>query len=129
MCSSDLALRFKKPLTATGNKRPTTDPLKNYYGNTYVYDLGAKLERHHFYYPDGTYQEFGDNSSTNLQEGTDFWDTDGHNCQIHEYPVKQRQIVVCHALMPLEIGQKAMQDNGNGPRPVTLLQGYHSLPK
>ena len=58
-----------------------------------------------------------------LQEGTDFWDADGHNCQLHQYPANERSLVVCHALMPLEIGQKAMQDNGNGPKPVTLLKG------
>jgi predicted methyltransferase len=133
--ADQFVVRFKKPATASGEtKRPKTDPLKNYYGNTYVYNIGSggnvsgDRPRHHFYHPDGTYQELGEigKGPGPLQEGWVYWDADGHNCQVHQFPMDERPTVVCHALVPLEIGQKTMQDNGGGagPKPVTLLKGH-----
>ena len=98
--------------------------MKNYYGNTYVYNIGAATERHHFYHPDGTYQEFG-KGDPQMQAGTDYWDVDGHNCQIHQFPVEQRAFIVCHGIIAHDLGEKTTQDNGTGAGalPATLLKG------
>lgn len=133
--TDQFALRFRKPMNAPStDKRPPASWMKNYYSNTYVYDMGAIAERRHYYYPNGTYQEFG-NTGTTLQEGYFFWDADGHNCQMHQYPLDERGFVVCHAFMPLKVGEMEMQDNGGtagsagvGPRKVTILEGYHGRP-
>jgi predicted methyltransferase len=129
--TDQFVLRFKKPMNAPNtDKRPPASWMDHYYGNTYVYDLGAVAERRHYYHTDGTYQEFG-NTGTRLQVGWFFWDADGHNCQMHQYPLDERGFVVCHAFMPLKVGDVAMQDNGGtagsagvGPRKVTILPGY-----
>ncbi len=133
--ADQFVIRFKKPTNASAEtQRPKNDPLKNYYGNTYVYNIGSggdvsgERPRHHFYHPDGTYQELGEigKGPGPLQEGWVYWDADGHNCQVHQFPMDERPTVVCHALVALEIGQKTMQDNGGGagPKPVTLLKGH-----
>ena len=101
--------------------------MANYYGNTYIYLLGIENERHHFYYPNGTYQEFG-NTGTMLQEGYWFWDVDGHNCQLHQYPAAERGITICHAFTARELNVKGTQDNGGGPQPTEIIPGYHALP-
>ena len=123
--SDRFAYRFKKPASArTADKRPPANFMANYYGNTYVYNIGAATERHHFYHVDGTYQEFG-KGDPQMQAGTDYWDVDGHNCQIHQFPVEQRAFIVCHGIIAHDIGEKTTQDNGTGagPLPATLLKG------
>jgi predicted methyltransferase len=117
--------RFKKPTDAkTPDKRPPADFMKNYYGNTYVYNVGNARERHHFYHPDGTYQEFG-KGDPQMQSGTDYWDVDGHNCQLHQFPVTQRAFIVCHGIIAHDVGEKTTQDNGAGAGglPATILKG------
>jgi hypothetical protein len=105
--------------------------MKNYYGNTYIYNLGEENERHHFYYPDGRYQEFG-NTGAMLQEGLYYWDADGHNCQLHQYPANQRALVVCHSFIARELNVVGQQDNGYDPpqglHPTEIIPGYHALP-
>ncbi len=117
--------RFKKPANAkTSDKRPAADFMKNFYGNTYVYNVGDARERHHFYHADGTYQEFG-KGDPQMQAGTDYWDVDGHNCQIHQFPVTQRGFIVCHGIIAHDVGEKTTQDNGGGAGglPATILKG------
>ncbi len=125
-------LRFKKPATATGDQRPPANTMKNYYGNTYIYNLGEETERHHFYYPDGRYQEFGANGKAMVQEGTWYWDADGHNCQLHQYPADQRGEVVCHSFVARELNVVGQQDNGYDPplgaHATEIIPGYHALP-
>ena len=80
----------------------------------------------HYYYRDGTYQEFGTND---MQSGTFYWDVDGRNCQLHQFPAEQRGWTVCHALPPLKLGEVREQENsvGDGPKNVTLIAGRNAL--
>mgnify|MGYP003348315139 CR=1 FL=1 len=130
--TDQFAFRFKKPANAPStDKRPPASWMDNYYKNTYVYDMGAVAERRHYYYPNGTYQEFG-NTGTRLQEGWFFWDADGHNCQLHQYPIPQRSLVVCHSFIARQLDVVGQQDNGYDPprglHPTKIMPGYHALP-
>ena len=91
-----------------------------------------KDERHHFYYPDGRYQEFGNSGDGMLQEGYFYWDADGHNCQLHQYPIPQRSLVVCHSFIARQLDVVGQQDNGYDPprglHPTKIMPGYHALP-
>lgn len=128
--------RFKKPLdTPNTDKRPSPGSFASYYGNTAAGNYGAignvtgKRERRVFYHADGTYQEFGAPNTGNnpMQSGTFFWDADGHNCMLHQYPTDQRSYVVCHETqVNRHVGDRWTQDNGDGPGslPYALLPGY-----
>ena len=106
MCSSDLennnlvvgqyALRFKKPANASAaTKRPKTDPMGEFYGNT-THNAAAKgRARWVSYHKDGTFQEYG-NEPTWEQQGIWFWDAAGRNCMLKEYPANERGSVICH---------------------------------
>ena len=130
--SEHFVLRFRKPLTAVGDHRPKADPFVHYYDNTYIYNFDAKgnlsgnRPRWHYYHRDGTYQEFG---TTDMQSGTYYWDVDGRNCQLHQFPAEQRGWTVCHALPPLKVGEVREQENsvGDGPKNVTLIAGQSAL--
>ena len=106
-------LRFRKPLNASGEtKRPKTDVMTGFYGNTSISGGGSPTERHVFYHPDGTYQEFG---AHDMQAGLWYWDAAGHNCMIHQFPVEQRQFIVCHSTASnKKVGDHWTQDNGSG---------------
>jgi hypothetical protein len=99
-----VAYRFKKPATAPGDNRPKGDPLKTWYGNTFVLGTLAERNRTIFHHPDGTYQEFGTND---MQSGYSFWSADGRNCMLHQFPVEQRGFVTCHQY-PTKEGAKAI---------------------
>ena len=102
--------RFKKPLNASSaTKRPTAaqeaNIMETLYGNTYlgnyhVTGISPKGERLRaaFYNPDHTYQEMGKvgEGPGPLQFGTWWWDAQGHNCELHQYPIDERGNVVCH---------------------------------
>ncbi len=130
--SEHFVLRFKKPLTVIGDRRAHIDPFTHYYGNTYIYNFNAvgavsgDRPRWHYYHRDGTYQEFG---TQDMQSGRDYWDADGRNCQLHEFPAEQRGWTVCHALPPLQVGEQRLQENsvGDGPKWVTLIPGQSAL--
>lgn len=113
--ADEFVLRFRKPLTAVGDKRPGPHAMDGLFGNTTALNPGARgkvtneRERRHFYHPDGTYEEFGapDTGNNPWQMGTWFWDAAGHNCMIHQYPYDQRGEVVCHDLPPFKkVGEK-----------------------
>src|SRR5262249_54435516 len=96
---------------------------QNYYGNTFIFNIGAASERHSYYHPDRTYQEFG-NTGTRVQEGTWYWDADGHNCQLHQFPADERGFIVCHSHKERQVGVVESKANGNSaPLPVTLAKG------
>lgn len=130
--SEHFVLRFKKPLTVVGDHRAKVDPFLHYYGNTYIYNFDAKgavsgdRPRWHYYHRDGTYQEFG---TQDMQSGRYYWDADGRNCQLHQFPAEQRGWTVCHALPPLQVGEQREQENGvgDGPKWVTLIPGQSAL--
>ena len=114
-------LRFKKPMTATGDKRPKEDPLAGMYGNTYIGAIGLPTERRVFYHADGTYQEFGHND---MQSGTLFWNADGNSCMLHQFPAEQRNFVVCHARPARKLGDSWTSTNAVGETSrYTVIKG------
>ena len=128
MCSSDLSN------ANAADKRPKgADPMANYYGNTFVFNAGAPGKypgarvRHTFYNRDGTYEEMGfvGQGPGPLQEGTWFWDADGHNCQLHEFPLDERANVVCHAHVAHAIGKVELETPAGGgtPSKVVIVPG------
>lgn len=91
-------LKFKKPANASAeNKRPKDNNwgMKNFFGNTRHSGVNNQVQRWVMYHPDGTFQEFG-NTGTRVQQGTFWWDADGNNCMIKEYPDIERGSVICH---------------------------------
>lgn len=106
--SDVFAYRFRKPANAPGDMRPTpsqqVEIMKNYFGNTLVYDMGPRdihpgsEQRHRFYNADGTFQDYGYVSrgrADHLHLGTWFWDASGHNCMKIEMPMRLRNLVTC----------------------------------
>ena len=90
------ALRFKKPATASAEtKRPKTDPLTAFYGNTSHNSAAKGRARWVSYHKDGTFQEYG-NEPTWEQQGIWFWDAQGNNCMLKEFPANERGSVICH---------------------------------
>lgn len=115
-------MRFTKPQGAPGPERPADDPIANYYGNTYIYNMGP-TERHHLYHADGTYQEFG---KSDMQEGTWFWDQRGNFCLLHQAPAPQRQYNFCAPdIRAHSVGSTWLTTRVNrGTTTQTLLRGY-----
>ena len=130
--------RFKKPVNApSADKRPTTaqeaEIMKAYYGNTFIARVGMKKAnpltgerlRHHFYNPDHTYQEFGrlSDGPGAFQGGTWYWDADGHNCMLHQYPADERQNVVCHTdvVLTSKLPLNVITDGRYGGHPAKLM--------
>ncbi len=120
-------LRFKKPAGADQAKRPPLSGLAGYFGNTVRSGGGSEdfTRRWVAYHADGTYNEFGVSGAA-VQSGKWYWDAEGHNCMIHQYPVTERQGIVCHATATdKKAGDSWTQDNGNGQqRPYRLEKGY-----
>lgn len=120
-------LRFKKPITATGDKRPAADPLAGFYSNTTISGKGTENERRVFYHSDNSYQEFGEHD---MQSGTTFWNADGNSCMLHQFPADQRNFVVCHAREPHKVGDIWNSTNALGQtRENAVISGYHPLPE
>ncbi len=119
------ALRFKKPMNAANtDKRPKEDPLANWYGNTFIFNLGDPTARYNLYHADHTYQEYA-NAGTKVQQGTWYWDAAGHNCMNHQFPLQERGFVVCHSdAVKREVGPVTMWDNGGGAVKVQLAKGF-----
>jgi predicted methyltransferase len=120
--TDEFVYRFVKPAGAIAPNRPKNDPLKNYYENTYVYNMGPG-ERHHFYHADGTYQEFG---KDDMQAGEWFWDAKGQFCIVHQFPILQRQYNFCASDIAYhELGEKWQTSRvGRGTTTQTLLKGH-----
>jgi predicted methyltransferase len=134
--TDQFALRFKKPANAaSGDDRPKTDPLTDYYGNTMVTNAGLRgkvtgqRERRIFYHKDGTYQEFGPPNTGNnpLQEGIAFWDATGKSCMLHQFPLYQRGFTVCNELPAKHVGDKWVSATDRGI-PYTLVKGLQYYP-
>jgi predicted methyltransferase len=132
-------LRFKKPANAPNtDKRPTKAQedaiLKNYYGNTLILNPQSKAvsdngqrTRTSYYNADHTYQEFGRlaDGPGPMQAGTWWWDADGHNCELHQFPIDERSNVVCHIdVIPREIGVLAGQTAEGGGQKTTIVKGH-----
>jgi predicted methyltransferase len=91
-------LRFKKPANASAEtKRPKDmkQGMENYFGNTRHSGISRDIQRWVHYHADGTFQEYG-NTPAYEQIGTWFWDSDGMNCMLKEYPDVERGSVICH---------------------------------
>ena len=118
-------LRFKKPSSATGDKRPRgSDPLAPYYGNTIHGSIGMSVQRWDMYHPDGTYQEYG-NTGSRAQQATWYWDAEGFNCHIHEFPASERSFTDCHDVEPgKKAGDEWTEGEGNAARKYKLEAGY-----
>ena len=126
--TDQFVLRFKKPANAANtDKRPPKNGMSGYYGNTVRTGGGAEdfTRRWVSYHPDGTYNEFGVSGAA-VQSGKYYWDAEGHNCMIHQYPITERQGVVCHeTAINKKAGDHWTQNNGNGvDRPYRLEPGY-----
>jgi hypothetical protein len=117
-------LRFKKPASMTGDKRPKgADPLAPYYGNTVHGGIGMAVQRWDMYHPDHTYQEYG-NTGSRAQQATWYWDAEGNNCHIHEYPAFERSFVDCHEVTPgKKAGDEWTEGTGNAARHYKLEAG------
>lgn len=131
-------MRFKKPTDASpGTKRPKNENaiMKNYYGNTMV--VGVDLDkgmsstgdriRTVYYNKDHTYQEFGrlDEGPGPMQMGTWFWDAEGHNCQLHQFPIDERSNIVCHIdVFARPVGVVRDQNPGGGGKKVEIVKGH-----
>ncbi len=141
--SDQFVLRFKKPANAANtDHRPSKAQedavMHNWYGNTMIFNVDAlqgkisgKRVRHTFYNEDHTYQEFGPKGSGPgpMQSGTWWWDADGHNCMLHQYPIDERGLIVCHTdVVPREIN-KVVDDRTDaaGSTKIELVPG-HVLP-
>ena len=132
-------LRFKKPANASGaDKRPTKAQedaiMKNYYGNTVVLNPQSKAAndkgertRTSFYNADHTYQEFGRlaDGPGPMQMGTWWWDAEGHNCELHQFPIDERSNVVCHTdVFAREIGVIGGQTPDGSGQKTTIVKGH-----
>ena len=142
--SDQFVLRFRKPRNAPNtDKRPSKAQedaiMKNYYGNTVVLNPQSKAAndkgertRTSFYNADHTYQEFGRMSDGPgpMQMGTWWWDADGHNCELHQFPIDERSNVVCHDYVidrPLNV----MMTHPSGQRKGTkfmIVPGHVHIP-
>ena len=124
--TDQFVLRFKKPLTAKGGDlRPDHDVLVGFYGNTTISGEATSAQRHVFYHPDHSYQEFG---WEDMQSGQWYWDAAGHNCMLHQWPEVQRGFVVCHdTARDKKPGDNWTQNNGQPwqgtARPYKAVQG------
>ena len=134
-------LRFKKPANAPRtDKRPSeaesTAIMKNYYGNTVFdnvdaietgYDKNGQQLRTVMYHADHTYEEFGPVGASVLPmlSGIWYWDAEGHNCMLHQFPVAWRSDVICHDHVFVQpIGKPtARNTDGSGGQSV-ILPGY-----
>ena len=128
--TDQFVLRFKKPANAANtDKRPAANAMDGYFGNTNISAKGDRTERHVFYHPDHTYQEYGMPDVKPVQQGLWFWDAAGHNCMISEFPVDGRNTVVCHAAEPFKKpGQEWPQDTyGTGLIRTHMLVPGHVL--
>ena len=141
--SDQYVLRFKKPANAANtDKRPTKAQedtvMKNWYGNTMIFNVGVvgnvsgRRIRHTFYNEDHTYQEFGPKGSGPgpMQSGTWFWDAEGNNCMLHQYPIDERALIVCHTDVvprPLSVVISDRTDAA-GPIKIEMVPG-HVLPQ
>lgn len=93
--TDQFVLRFKKPRSASAQtKRPTGEPLANYFGNTSHSGLNGTRQRWVQYQKNGNFQEYG-NEPTWSQQGIVYWDADGHHCMLKEFPAYERGAVTC----------------------------------
>ena len=79
-----------------------------------------------FYNEDHSYQEFGKlgEGAGPMQSGTWYWDAAGHNCQLHQFPIDERQSVVCHIdVIARPVGVVQDQNPGGGGRKVQIVKG------
>jgi hypothetical protein len=103
--------------------------MNGYYGNTVRTGGGVEdfTRRWIQYHPDGNYHEFGVSGAT-AQSGKWYWDAEGHNCMIHQYPIAERQGIVCHLVATYKkVGDSWSMPNGNGnglDRPQYIEPGY-----
>ncbi len=123
-------LRFKKPMNAPStDKRPPKSAMEGYFGNTARTGGGVEdfTRRWISYHGDGTYQEFGVSGAA-VQSGKWYWDAEGHNCMTHQYPIAERQGVVCHMVgVNKKAGEHWVQENSTGTgggRPQFIEPGY-----
>lgn len=89
------AMRFKKPLSASADKRRKDSALANYFGNTFM--LGPTLRI--VYHADHTYQETYQpvaGGPVELTAGRWYFDADGHVCLLHQSERMARGFVICH---------------------------------
>ena len=132
-------LRFRKPANAPNtDKRPSKAQedaiMKNYYGNTVVLNPQSKAAndkgertRTSFYNADHTYQEFGRMSDGPgpMQMGTWWWGADGHNCELHQFPIDERSNVVCHTdVFAREIGAIGGQRTDGSGQKQMIVKGH-----
>ncbi len=132
-------LRFKKPLAVSGaTQRPSktreTEVMNTYYGNTYlgnyhVEGISPKGERLRiaFYNPDHTYQEMGKvgDGPGPMQLGTWWWDAQGHNCELHQFPIDERSNVVCHLpKAPRKLNEEWSADQTGGYATNKIVPGH-----
>ena len=137
--TDQFVFRFKKPVNAPNtDKRPSkaqeAEILKTYYGNTLVLNPQAKevsangqRTRTSYYNPNHTYQEFGRmaDGPGPMQAGTWWWDADGHNCELHQFPIDERSNVVCHVdVIPRQMGVTAGQSPDGSGQKVVLVKGH-----
>jgi predicted methyltransferase len=153
-------LRFRKPPTAPAtDKRPTAAQehaiMDVYYGNTIFHGVsdpngivvkdgkvvsgvivgispkGERL-RYSYFNPDHTYQEMGrvGEGPGPMQSGIWYWDADGHNCEIHQYPIDERQNIVCHVdeTPGRHIGVVEKQNPDGTGRPTEIVKGHVYVP-
>ena len=100
--------------------------MKPYFGNTFVLGTPAERFRTIFYHPDHSYQEFG---MHDMQSATWWFDADGQNCMLHEFPPNQRGLVICHPFEKAHrappIGRPFFEQGGGGARTVvSVVRGY-----
>jgi predicted methyltransferase len=125
-------MKFRKPMSMTGDKRPPASWMAGYFGNTEVSNPGSTgnvtlvRSRAVMYHPDGSYQEWGKVGfgPAPMQMGQWFWDADGHNCMLHQYPLDERGNINCHEMPgPVKVGDTWKQ----GKVSHVLMPGYHPL--
>jgi hypothetical protein len=88
--------------------------------------------RYSYFNPDHTYQEMGrvGEGPGPMQSGTWYWDADGHNCEIHQYPIDERQNIVCHVdeTPGRRVGVVEKQNPDGTGRPTEIVMGHVYVP-
>jgi predicted methyltransferase len=114
-------LRFKKPLNASRERRPTRDQARGWMDVTFT-DADAPTDGPGtgpgagaiWYNSDGTYQEY---RSSETFAGRWFFDAAGHICLWHEYPAYVRGLLGCHPWAPRKVGD-VFEEDTNRPQPA-----------
>ena len=62
-----------------------------------------------------------------MQSGVWFWDADGNNCELHQFPLDERGTVVCHTddyPRPIGVVQDHNPDGSVDARRTEIVKGH-----